>query len=310
MQLHPTLKAIDLFAGAGGFSTGATMAGVDVVYAANHWQMAVDFHARNHPRAEHQCQDLHQADWSRLPRHDIGLASPACTGHSPARGKDKPHHDLQRSTAWAVVSCAEHNREEFWVVENVPAFQNWLLYPSWLDAMKRLGYAVAPHIIDAADHGVPQHRERLFLVCSRSKSPLYLRLPRREHVPVDSIIEWDHPKWTRINRPGRSLNTLARIASGRERYGRRFVAPFYGSGSGLTGRSIHRPVGTITTIDRWAIIDGDRMRMMQRNEVRRAMGFPDDYHLPSTHKETIHMLGNAVCPPVPRDILLAIQEQA
>ena len=39
---------------------------------------------------------------------------------------------------------------------------NWTLYPAWEDA--RLGYAVAPHLIDAADHGVPQHRERLFLV--------------------------------------------------------------------------------------------------------------------------------------------------
>ncbi len=38
------MRAVDLFAGAGGFSTGAAMAGCDVVWAANHWREAVDIH--------------------------------------------------------------------------------------------------------------------------------------------------------------------------------------------------------------------------------------------------------------------------
>ena len=104
------MDAIDLFAGAGGFTTGATAAGVRVVYAANHWRAAVDAHAANHPDVTHACQDLHQADWHKLPRHDLLLASPSCQGHSRARGKDKPRHDAARSTAWAVVSCAEVHR--------------------------------------------------------------------------------------------------------------------------------------------------------------------------------------------------------
>jgi DNA (cytosine-5)-methyltransferase 1 len=97
-------SVVDLFAGLGGFSTGATQAGARVVWAANHWRAAVDLHAANHPGTEHACQDLHQTDWSTVPAHDILLASPACQGHSHARGKERPHHDAQRSTAWAVVS--------------------------------------------------------------------------------------------------------------------------------------------------------------------------------------------------------------
>ncbi|MEJ6002739.1 DNA cytosine methyltransferase [Paucibacter soli] len=300
------MKAIDLFAGAGGFSTGAQMAGVEVVWAANHWQLAVQYHAENHPGALHICQDLHQADWSLLPGHDIGMASPCCQGHSKARGKDRPHHDLQRSTAWAVVSCAEYHRQEFFVVENVVDFMDWALYPSWLDAMRRLGYAASENIIDAADHGVPQHRERLFMVFSRSRSPIDLKLEKRPHIPVDSVIDWDCADWTSIDKPGRSPATLARVASGRERFGRRFVMPYYGSGSGKTGRSVHRPIGTITTRARWAIVDGDRMRMLNRNETKRIMGFPEEYALPPTLKASTHMLGNAVCPPVPADILTAL----
>ena len=124
-----------------------------MVWAANHWQTAVDVHQLNHPDTQHVCQDLQQADWSAVPAHDMLLASPACQGHSPARGKDCPHHDATRSTAWAVVACAEYHRSPVVLVENVPAFSQWVLFPAWCDAMHRLGYAVAPHLVDAADHG-------------------------------------------------------------------------------------------------------------------------------------------------------------
>lgn len=116
--------------------------------------------------------------------------------------------------------------------------------------------------------------------------------------------------WSVIERPGRSAATLRRIAAGRRQYGERFVAPYYGSGSGTTGRSLTRPVGTITTLDRWAIIDGDRMRMMQPPEVRSAMGFPVTYRLPTNRREAIHLLGNAVCPPAATDIFEALQRAA
>ncbi|HGM5303691.1 TPA: DNA cytosine methyltransferase, partial [Serratia marcescens] len=99
------LKVSDLFAGLGGSSTGAQMAGAEVVWAGNHWPAAVEAHKANHPGAIHVCQDLHQADWSLMPKHDLMMASPCCQGHSKARGKKagNPQHDASRSTAWAVV---------------------------------------------------------------------------------------------------------------------------------------------------------------------------------------------------------------
>ncbi|EPS1221657.1 DNA cytosine methyltransferase [Burkholderia cenocepacia] len=306
------MKAVDLFAGAGGFSTGATMAGLEVVWAANHWPAAVEIHAANHPGTQHVSQDLHQADWSQVPAHDILLASPCCQGHSPARGKaaNNPQHDASRSTAWAVVSALEYHRPQFGVVENVPAFVNWQLFPAWRLAVEALGYQVAPHVIDAADHGVPQHRARLFLVLSRTARPLMLQLPRREHVAAARVIDFDAGKWSLINKPGRSLATLRRIANGRRAHGDRFVAPYYGSGSGETGRSLARPLGTITTRDRWAVINGDHMRMLTKEEARDAMSFPVDYILPNQHRLAMHMLGNAVPPWVARDVLNAIREAA
>lgn len=305
------MKAIDLFAGAGGFSTGAAMAGAQVIWAANHWPLAVQYHAVNHPDAAHLCQDLHQADWSLVPSTDILLAAPCCQGHSKARGKAKgnPQHDASRSTAWAVVSAAECLRPQSIVVENVPEFLEWELFPAWELAMQKLGYTLAPHIVDAADHGVPQHRVRMFIVATRSRSPLVLDLPKREHIPASAFLDFDSGSWSPIHKPRRSCATLARVSAGRAAHGDRFLAPYYGSGSGTTGRSLHRPIGTVTTKARWALIDGDRMRMLTVPENCAAMGFPRDYRLPAPAHQAIHMLGNAVCPPVARDVIAALMNQ-
>ncbi|MCA7086097.1 DNA cytosine methyltransferase [Cupriavidus sp. DB3] len=304
------MKAIDLFAGAGGFSTGARMAGIEVVWAANHWPTAVETHAANHPEARHVCQDLHQADWSQVPAHDILLASPCCQGHSRARGKaaNNPQHDASRSTAWAVVSALEYHRPTFAVIENVKEFMQWNLFPAWRLAMQALGYQLAPHLIDAADHGVPQHRERLFLVASRSQRPLVLRLPKHRHVPAAEVVDFGTGNWSPVEKPGRAKATLERIAQGRRVHGDRFLTAYYGNEAG--GRSLARPLGTVTTRDRYALIDGDRMRMLRADEYRAAMGFPADYRLPAQHRTAVHLLGNAVCPPVARDVITSILEAA
>ena len=301
------MNAIDLFAGIGGFSAGAEAAGCNVLWAANHWPTAVEWHTVNHPGTMHACQDLQQADFQQAPAHDILLASPACQGHSPARGKERPHHDSLRATAWAVVTCVEIHRPAFAVIENVPEFSKWVLWPAWTAALHSLGYALSPMILDSADHGVPQNRKRLFVVATRSKYPIELRLPVRRHISAADCIDFGSGQWAEIERPGRSIRTLERIASGRCRFGPRFLAPYYGSGSGETGRSIHRPIGTLTTRARWAVVDGDRMRMVRASEGRKLMGLPTSYNIPMNEATAWHLLGNAVCPPVATDIINAMR---
>ncbi len=300
------MKAIDLFAGLGGFSEGARLAGISTVWAANHWPLACDFYSRNHS-IQPVCQDLRQADWSMVPDHDIMLASPACQGHSKARGTDKPHHDAQRATAWAVVDAAEFHLPAAIVVENVTEFLDWSLYSIWQAALEKLGYAVSPHVLDAANHGVPQHRRRAFVVCTRSRNPIQLQFPKREHIPARRIIDFGDGNWSRIDKPSRSMATLSRIRNGRQRFGDRFLMSYYGNTK--TGWSLDRPIGTITTRDRWAVIDGDMMRMITLTEARTAMGFGETYKLPPVKTKAIHLLGNAVCPPEAADILTALQQQ-
>ena len=126
------ITAIDLFAGLGGWSTGASLAGVDVLWAANHWPDAVEWHSANHPNTIHACQDLHQADWSQVPAHDLLLASPCCQGHSKARGKanGNPQHDASRSTARPGIPFIHTHidiADRWWIVNprNNPRFINY-----------------------------------------------------------------------------------------------------------------------------------------------------------------------------------------
>lgn len=296
---------IDLFAGLGGWTEAAVSLGCDVRLAANHWPSAVAWHARNHPGVEHWTQDLRQANWTRVPAHDVLLSSPSCQGHSRARGKDRPHHDDARSTAWAVVDCAEVHRPPLVIVENVAEMREWELYPVWRLALERLGYHLREFVTDAADHGVPQNRVRLFVVASR-RGVVAGELPKRAPVPLSAVADFAAGVWAQVDRPGRSAATLARVAAGRRQHGERFAVSYYGSTSG--GRSLARPVGTLTTRARWALIDGERMRMLSVQEARACMGFRRDLLLPDDTKLANHLLGNAVAPPQAADVLaLALQ---
>lgn len=303
-----TCKAVDLFAGAGGWTTGATQAGVQVVAAVNHWPRAVETHEANHPGVKHRCQDVALMDPRDLPRHDWLIASPACTGHTRARGKERPHHDASRATAWAVVDVAEVTHPRMLLVENVPEFRDWRLYRAWWSALTLLGYHLEEHLLDAADFGVPQHRVRLYVVGRLGKKAPRVVSPRRTHVPARTLMDWDAGVWRPVAKKVES--TRNRVARGRASHGARFVMPYYGSGSGETGRSLDRPLGTVPAADVWAAVDGDNMRMLTVPELQRAMGFPADYVVLGPREDQTKQLGNAVCPPVAREVVRQVLEAA
>jgi DNA (cytosine-5)-methyltransferase 1 len=240
---------VDYFAGLGGFTLGATRAGARVVAAINHWPVAVQTHAANHPEVLHACEDLTRFDPRRLPAFDILVASPACQGHARARGVAQgsagdARWDDSRATAWAVVDCLEVRRPRGVVVENVLDFARWQLFPVWLDALSRLGYAPRVQVCDAAAWGVAQERPRIIVTAEHGREAPAVTAPSLPLRPIGDVIRWDEGQWTPVAE--KVAATRARVANGRARFGARFVMPYNGSGSGLTGRSLARPIGTIT----------------------------------------------------------------
>jgi DNA (cytosine-5)-methyltransferase 1 len=301
------VRAVELFAGWGGFTSGAKAAGVEIVWAGNHWKLACDVYAANHNGITPVCQDLRQADWSSLPDHELLLAAPACQGHSSAsRPRRRRYHDAMRATAWAVVDCAEVTMPRAFVVENVTDFRTWKLYPLWLEALRALGYAVSENIVRASYLGVPQRRDRLFVVGTRKRRPIRIEIPEVEEPAFGPCIDWDAPGWRPITeaKPGARV----RIDAARARWKRSLVQHV----TGHRGISLDEPIRTITAKDQWIVVDGRRYRPLTPRELARGMGFPEEYSWPEglPRWATIRGFGNAVCPPVGTEVVTQVAEAA
>jgi DNA (cytosine-5)-methyltransferase 1 len=286
------MDALDLFAGAGGTSTGATRAGLRIVAAVNHWPIAVETHAANHPAAAHVCQDIASVDPLSLPAHDVLLASPSCVGHTRARGREQSHHDACRATADDVLRFVEAHRPRVAIIENVTEMLRWVRYRSWRMGWSDLGYRVSEQVLDAADCGVPQHRRRLFVVATRARRPVTVRPGTHAHVSARSVLDLDAGPWT--DTATWCERTRARIAEGQREHGADVLIPYYGSETG--GRSLDRPIGTLTTVDRYALVRGDRGRMLSLTEMLRLSSFPADYVLAGTKRDGTKLIGNSVPP--------------
>lgn len=300
------MKVADLFAGWGGFSLGAQRAGCEVVYAANHWPLAVEVHARNHPLTQHECQDLRQADFTRLPTYDLLVASPACQGNSRAsQPRRRAYHDSSRSTAWAVVDCAEVTEPRAIIVENVPDLRRWRLYEAWCAALRALGYHVAENLVDAARLGVPQRRKRLFVTATRRVIGR-LELPSFDELPFAPCLDGLAGGWRLVSSAPAPVQS--RIAAGRCRLGRRFLSQHV---TGHKGVPLDEPIRTITTKNQWLLVDGDAYRSLTERELARGMGLPDAFTWPAIDKNTaIKGIGNAVPPPMAEHVIRAVEASA
>ena len=302
-----TLTFNDFFAGGGGFSEGARQAGCRGLLAANHDPVAVETHRSNHPDMQHCTQDLNLIDWNQVPDADIFTASPCCQGWTRARGTDKPRHDVSRQTAWCVPHGLEFRRPRFLVIENVVDIMRWERYQIWKQTIESFGYRLTENILDAADFGVGQSRRRLFLVGALDQE-ISIATPRRRLRTARQIIRWDAGEWQPIAGRIRSETILRQIRNGRRIWGQRFLAIY--NGSEINGRSVDKPLPTITTHDRIRIIDGDRSRLLSIEEARAAMGFPAGYRLPRQHTIALRLLGNAVVPPIAQEIITQIRKAA
>jgi DNA (cytosine-5)-methyltransferase 1 len=304
------VKVVDLFAGWGGFSTGAEQAGAQVVWAANHWPLAVRVHQLNHRQTRHECQDLRQADWTKLPRYDLLVAGPSCVGHSNARQPNpRPAHNAMRATAWSVVDCAEVTRPLYLAVENVPQMRNWTLFPLWCEALRALGYALSVQVVSASHCGAPQRRERLFVIGTRSvrKQAITLDVVPTEEPAFGPCIEEDAPGWRPIA-SCRGADARGRLTTASKRFGRALSHHV----TGHRGISLDEPIRTITTKDQWVLVDGDRYRPLTVREYARGMGFPESTTWPSDigRADAIKGIGNAICVPVAKRVVSRIMAAA
>ncbi len=306
-----------MFCGGGGSSIGARAAGAHVVGGAEISVYAAKAFKANFPEAMLVEGDLrtHKAAdvASRIGRVDLLLSSPECTNHTCAKGS-VPRSEESKETALQVIRYAASMRPRWIVLENVVHMRPWKRYPELKSELANMGYNMREFVLDASLFGVPQKRRRLFLVADLEESPKDMALPVRKMRPASSILDASGD-WacTPLFRKGRAEGTIQRAERAISEVGRNssFLLVYYGTDGGGGWQSLDTPLRTVTTLDRFALVEpgskGHTMRMLQPSELRRAMGFPASYRFPSgARREKIRVLGNAVCPPVMKHLVKSL----
>lgn len=222
-----SLTAIELFTGAGGLAMGVTLAGFQTLAAVEWNRAACSTLRHNQrlgfplvaswPLTE---SDVRELDWSAFTQDlDLLAGGPPCQPFSLG-GKHQAHGDC-RDMFPATVEIVRKLRPKAFVFENVKgltrsSFANYYQYillqlefpelsrrqsENWFDHLMRLQaqkaagthhagqlrYGVVPTLVNAADYGVPQKRERVFLVGFRSDLDIEWHFPTPTH-SEDSLL--------------------------------------------------------------------------------------------------------------------------
>lgn len=164
---------VDLFAGAGGMSLGAQMAGIDVALAVEKDQHAAVTYARNHPKTKlivDNIKNVRRIDVYRMDKMTILFGGPPCQGFSTSnqrtRGRENPSNWLFKEFI-RIVRLWEPDWVVFENVRGIVETENGLFYNSIVSNLDKAGYTCSCGVLCASDFGVPQIRSRFFLIASR-----------------------------------------------------------------------------------------------------------------------------------------------
>ena len=252
----------------------------------------------------------------RVGEIDILLASPECRNHTCAKGS-APRDEASRATAMHVVDYARELEPRWIVLENVIYMRPWSRYDELKRELETLGYRLREYTLDASDFGVAQKRRRLFLVGDKKQQPpssFRKRPGRRKSAKsiLDSSGTW---KTSPLRTERRAKATLERAERGFNALGPKesFLLVYYGSDGSGGWQRLDRPLRTITTVDRFALVEHGEgeptIRMLQVPELKRAMGFGTDFDLSKgTRRDRVRLLGNGVCPPVMESVVRCLTQ--
>lgn len=183
-------RAIELFAGVGGFREGLKDS-FDVVWS-NQWepstkrQDASDIYVSHFPEGEHVCQDIDEvlqsieSEEMFIPPHHLLVGGFPCQDYSVARVLNQAAGLVGKKGVlwWSIHTLLKKYRPRFILLENVdrllksPATQRGRDFAIMLRSLAELGYRVEWRVVNAADYGFPQRRRRVFIVGEQVDSPI------------------------------------------------------------------------------------------------------------------------------------------
>src|SRR5882672_356271 len=191
------MQVISLFSGCGGMDLGFAQAGHDIVWANDVWHDAVETYKLN--LGTHiLCDEIEKVETSVIPEADILIGGFPCQGFSIANMK-RHASDKRNLLYQQYLRVLNDKRPKFFLAENVKgilSLEGGSVFAMILSDFAANGYRVQHAVLNAADYGVPQRRERVFFFGTRLDLDLNLRFPPpcthapREVAAVTGLMPW------------------------------------------------------------------------------------------------------------------------
>lgn len=326
------LRSIDLFAGIGGIRMGFDQAfgdSINTVFVSEWDTYAQKTYGTNFPSIHPINGDITKIDEKDVPEFDICLAGFPCQAFSLAgqrKGFDDDYKGMSRGTLFFdVARICSHHKPKVIFCENVKGLtihDKGKTFKIITGTLEQMGYKVFHKVLNSKDFGVPQNRERIYIVAFRNDiAPDNFNFPRPtgKKVCIRDIME-EKPVPAKYYLSTQYMDTLRRH---KERHAAK------GNGFGYEIRELDSIAGAIVCggmgRERNLIIDKrqknltptthikgevnrEGIRKMTPREWARLQGFPDSFKLPLSDVHLYKQFGNSVTVPVIRAIAEQIKK--
>lgn len=297
------LKMVDLFAGTGAFAYAFSKDHpIDVVFANDMVEHSKKIYDTNF---DHRLTlgDINSVDINTIPEHDILTGGFPCQPFSIA-GKQEGFNDIRANVFWKILEIIDQHKPMCVILENV---KNLLKHDDGetFDVIKKnieeRGYNICYKILNTAEiTGIPQHRERIYIVCIRSKEifdKFDLNFPKVQKRPITGFLESSIPSKYYYTEQSSTWDLLKKNVIKRDvvyQYRRIYVrenksneCPTLTANMGGGGHNV--PI----------ILDHKGIRKLTPRECFNLQGFPASYILPNIADSNLYKLaGNAVSVPI------------
>ncbi len=311
-------KSIDLFAGIGGIRMGFDRAfkkDIKTVFVSE-WDIpAQQTYKANFKEPEEIAGDITKVKEEDIPEFDICLAGFPCQAFSMAGkhgGFEDDYHGRCRGTLFLdVVRICDYHKPKVIFCENVKGLtihDKGRTFKVIKEAFEQIGYTVFSQILNSKDFGVPQNRERIYLVCFRNDiAPKDFKFPKgtQKKVCIRDIMD-DAPVSPKYYLSDVYLDTLKRHRARHEAAGHGFgyevrdlddiAGTIVCGGMGRERNLIvdHREHSMIPVTHIKGEINKEDIRKMTPREWARLQGFPDSYKLTLSDTHLYKQFGNSV----------------
>ncbi|MCG5293263.1 DNA cytosine methyltransferase [Providencia rettgeri] len=292
------IKVIDLFAGIGGIRLGFDQAfgGVNCVFTSEIDKFAIQTYKANFGD-DNIHGDITEISEFDVPVHDILLAGFPCQPFSQA-GLKKGFSDTRGTLFFDIERILLERKPKAFLLENVKQLRGHdkgRTLQVILDHLKDAGYVVYHDVLKARDFGIPQNRERIFIVGFLDQSVEFkFPEPTGIETKVGSILE------AKVD----DLYTISdKLWEGHQR--RKIQNKLNGKGFGYG--LFNEESAYTNTISARYYKDGSEILIEQKGknprkitprEAARLQGYPDTYEIPVSNAQAYKQFGNSVCVPV------------